>query len=537
MLQQTAIFLTLCSLVLKGVVSAQQRPPPVPPPPFTTHSLTRCSAALRVSAFRFTPLARADARDGLCSLLLLLTTSAVSTVVLQLFLSTLLPFSFSWPAFLSGVLLSLSTLLLVPAIRLLGLSSLVLHQLTASVTSNLTAYGAGQWAVLGYDYDAGATMHVSDIALSTVIGSSAMVCMVVAISNRLWAEDAARTLGGKAVTERSRLAVDGRPLHATPRLTDAATRRRITSADCPPLTFETNSGPQSYAIDDDDCDALGDIVVEHHPPRVLSLQPDKRRPLLSSSSVRSSSLLPVDRAALMRWAQALTSVVRLQTPSVRLAVGCVCAIASAVLSSVHLLPIYATQRAGLLRLLPLTPYLSSIHIGLLSSSAVFVLLISLCRRSAPSARPSLVAPTVLCGVALSLSSYFLSSYMPSQAAASFSWYYYSLDSDVLAMAWYAVPMAVVTAAAWLVWKEQQLPTTTDGEKERPEADEVARMMEQEEEDEEERDAVHRDEEEGAGRNVDGERAVSWSNVSLWMLAMLLGTVAEGIAVIMWDEGY
>ena len=33
------------------------------------------------------------------------------------------------------------------------------------------------------------------------------------------------------------------------------------------------------------------------------------------------------------------------------------------------------------------------------------------------------------------------------------------------------------------------------------------------------------------------RVVSWSNVSLWMLAMVLGTVAEGLSLMMFDEGY
>ena len=454
MLPQTAIFLTLSCVVLKGSVSAHHPPSPPKitassPLLLTSHLSPLTSLCLFPSPSSFTPLARRDARDGLFALLVLLTTSTLCTVLVQLWLSTLLPFTFSPPAFLSGFLLSLSYLLLLPSIRLLGLSSLILHHLLSSLTSSLTLYGAGQLAILGYDYDAGASMRSSDVILTTIIAASAATCIMVAISNKVWADhDALHRTAQKGQGQ------GGWTLQEPP------TRVRLTSAHHPPLTFET-SGP--YALHIERKESAND-AVDLHPPSSSSSR--GTRALLSSplsplSSLHSSSLLPLDKAAVAGWLRQWVKQTQLSSPPVRLSVGFACTAASAVLSSTHLLPLYATQKAGLLRLLPLTPYTISLHLGLLSSFVCLSAVVSLCRRTLPVVPRSIVLPSIAAGVALSLSSYFLLSHMPAHAAGDWSWLYYSQESDLLEMLMSAVPMVVVTACAWMVWREHQMQVRVD----------------------------------------------------------------------------
>jgi hypothetical protein len=268
-----------------------------------------------------------------------------------------------------------------------------------------------------------------------------------------------------------------------------------------------------------------------------------------SATLTSSSMLPFEWARRAEWARAiLSSKYSLSSPSLRLSAGFLCTFVSAALSSAHLLPLYATQKAGLLRLLPLTPYVLSLNVGLLSCTLGLALLVSLSRRAVPAFTPSIIVPSILCGVALSLSSYFLSSYMPSNAGTDFSWYYYSEESDALAMAWFAVPLLVITTAAWMVWREHQITAKVDVEDEDAEVEEWRRTIV----DDEEKAVVEVEEVQPrvrSGASIssppdtskaasdDFVRVVSWSNVSLWTLAVVLGTVAEGIAVIAWDEGY
>ena len=458
----------------------------------------------------FTPLVLARGIRCITALLLLLASASLCTLSVQLLSGSLSTATFSLPAFSSGLLLALALLLLAPSILLLGLSSLLLVSLLSSFLSTCLLYLYSRVPLLGFEYDADGALHFSAFVLTTLVGGCAIGCLLVAIAGRLTAEEEQRTSNKESAV----------------------------------LARAQSGNDEAYV----DIDSLQQAEEEDGPSEQFSLnqQPTSSLPTAPSafSGFSSSTLcwpLPISVSSLLK---AALSSHHLSKASVRLSLGFVTCLLSSLLYCLHLVPIYATQRDGVLRIISLNPYILSLHLGL-ASLILTVCPLILYAASSLSKRgqsvllsPMLTVGCCVCGGLSGFVYWWLLGYMPAHShiqvgavIAEYEWYFYSIGSDALTVASWSAPRFTLTALAWAVSKEHRIPIASSARTGRRASREE--MQELNSESVEESDGQQQEED---GRKQVSSRA-SGSTMSLWCLALVLGAVSDGVAAFAWDEGY
>ena len=457
----------------------------------------------------FTPLVRARGIQIITALLVILAAASLTTLNIQLAAGSITSATFSLPAFYSGLLLACSLLLLAPSILLLGLSSLLLISLLSSFLSTCLLYIYSRVPVLGFEYDADGALHFSAFVLTTLVGACGIGCLLVAVAGRLTSEEEERTTKEEALL---------------------ASRAEAIGAD-------------EYVDIDSLQQADDETSTEQYS---LNQQPISARRSSSSSSTFfssfSSSTLcwPFSLSAPSMLLFAMSSR-HLSRASIRLSVGFATCLLSALLYCLHLVPIYATKRDGILRMISLDPYLLSIHIGLVFVTFTICPAILFIAHSRSQQHLPLwlsAKLTVGCcagGAVAGFVYWWVMGYMPAhshigvdEVVAEYEWYFYSAGSDALVVAAQSVPRFTLTALAWAVAKEHKVSVPVKPTRElRATREEMHEMMREVVQD---RDGVRVERDEVV-------KAVSWSTVSLWCLALVLGAVSDGVAAFAWDEGY
>ena len=455
----------------------------------------------------FTPLVRARGLHCVTALLILLASSSLTTLTIQLASGSLDTATFSLPAFYSGLLLAFSALLLAPSILFLGLSSVLLISLLSSFLSTCLLYFYASVPLLGFEYDADGALHFSAFVLTTLVGACGIGCLLVAVAGRLTSEEE----------------------EWTSKESEARVSRAVLSSE------------DSYV----DIDSLE--AEEERPSERYSLNHQLTSSHSTASSTFSSSALcwPFSTSIPSALAAAL-SPRHFSRASVRLGVGFVTCALSALLYCVHLLPIYATQRDGILRMLSLDPYLLSIQLGLLLVTCTVCPFVLYTARTLTRHRQSVLLSPLLTGGcclggAVAGAVYWWTlGYMPAHAhidkdslVSEYEWYFYSIATDALVVAAQSVPRFTLTALAWAVAKEHRVPIPTKALQEQRVTRAVLDNTNSELLDD--RGDVEVVEREETLKTADSR--VSWSTVSLWCLALVLGAVSDGVAAFAWDEGY
>ena len=444
----------------------------------------------------FTPLAKTRGVYSIAALLLLLSSSSLATLLLQLISSSFLDAFFSLPAFCSGLCLAVAALLLLLSVQLFGLSSLLLASLFASLMSTCLSFIYSRISVLGHEYNADASLHLSAFVLSILVGGCGVGCLLIVIASRLSAQLTASGCGLNGAQEDER---------------------------------------------DEDVFPNSDRQIEEKTPEMpndehtVNQDPLHRVPSSFSSTV---SWYHNSYCCLRISVQSILSSPRLSKPSVHLAAGFACSLLSALLYNIHLVPIYATQRNGILRMLPLEPYLLSLHLGLLlvlfTIYPLFILLLSHPSQGSVLLSPCLSLVCFVCGSLCGFIYWLLLSYMPGHSSVSsesisadFGWYYYSAGSDALAVASLSIPRLTLTVLALAFSDEIRKPlygrAVAKGREMQRTDCEAQRLLAQDE------GAVLRQ-----GKNVS---PISWSTMSLWCFALVLGSVSDGVVSFAWDVGY
>ena len=456
------------------------------------------------------PLVRARGIRCITALLLIIASASLTTLTIQFVAGSLTPATFSLPAFYSGLLLASALLLLVPSVLLLGLSSLLLVSLLSSFLSTCLLYIYSCVPVLGFEYDADSALHFSALVLSTLVGACGIGCLLVAVAGRLTSEE------GEQPSKAEALPVIG-----------AETSDDDAYVDIDTLQTEEVQVSEQYSL--------------NH--QTVSTSPALQFPFSSFSS--STLCWPLSISFPSVATLVSMSSRQLSRASVRLGVGFVTSLLSALLYCLHLIPIYATQRAGVLRMISLDPYLLSIHLGLcIVAFTVCPLLLYTYRALYPQGQSLFLSPRLTGGCclggALAGVVYWWSlGYMPAHAhigkdalVAEYEWYFYSSGSDALAVAAQTVPRITLTALAWAVAKEHKVPVPAT-----PQTQQLVPREEMQEINTEQQEDVREqqhDEEEAPKAAL---TRVSGSTVALWCLALVLGAVSDGVAVFAWDEGY
>ena len=471
-----------------------------------------------VQGAALTPLVRARGVQCITALLLIVGSASFVTLTILLASGALSSASFSLPAFYSGLLLASSFLLLAPSILLLSLSALLLTSLLASFLSTCLLYSYSRLSVLGFEYDADGAMHFSALLLTTLIGACGIGCLLVAVAARLTAEEA-----------------------QLPKYDE--------KEDVPVPTAAVTSSEEVY-VD------VGSMLTEGEETSGLGsgqrVHASINDSVAAFSSLSSSTLCPLAPCtipSISSMVLAVTSSHHFHSATTRLALGFVTSALSALLYCVHLVPVYATQRDGILRLISMDSYMLSIQLGLL---ALAFTVCPLVLRAADTLSqhalsflltPALTAACCVGGALAGVSYWWVLAYMPAHAfigkqniTPAYEWFFFSAGSDLFAVAAQSIPRFALTALAFAVSKEHKLPMPAGAVQALPRpVREEMRALNSESVEEAEDGRVQRRVE--VEKELAMQTRVSWSSVSLWCLALVLGAVSDGVAAFAWDEGY
>ena len=394
------------------------------------------TACVLLQGTLFTPFVRARGIVCITALLLFLSSASLTTLIIQLASGSLASATFSLPGFCSGLLLALAVFFIAPSILLQGLSSLLLISLLSSFLSTWLLYIYSRVPILGFEYDADGALHFSAFVLSTLVGACGIGCLLVAVAGRLTLEEEERTKEEEALVATRTEASDGTACMGIDSLQQV-----------------TEDGPSGqYSLNHQ---STSSVPVTS--PTYLSFSPSTLC-WPCSFSVPSTMRVAMSSQHLSRaW--------------VRLSVSFVTCLLSALLYCLHLVPIYATQRDGVLRMLSLDPYLLFILLGLVTVTFTVCPAVLYISRtlSQQQRQPMFLSPVLtigccVCGALAGFVYWWMLGYMPAHShigkdtiVAEYEWYFYSAGSDVLTVAAQTIPRFTLTALAWAVAKEHKVP--------------------------------------------------------------------------------